>query len=41
MLRCGFDMGEAADDICRAVTAALDECWRIGDVRAPAPRPTS
>ena len=33
MLRYSFDMGEAADDIRRAVTAVLDEGWRTGDIK--------
>lgn len=32
MLRYSFDMGEAADDIERAVTEVLDEGWRTGDL---------
>ena len=35
MLRYSFDMGEAADDIRRAVTAVLDEGWRTGDIKGP------
>ena len=33
MLRYSFGMGEAADDIRRAVTAVLDEGWRTGDIK--------
>lgn len=33
MLRYSFDMGDAADDIRRAVTAVLDEGWRTGDIK--------
>ncbi len=33
MLRYSFDMGEAADDIRRAITTTLDEGWRTGDIR--------
>lgn len=33
MLRYSFDMGEAADDIRRAVTEVLDEGWRTGDIK--------
>lgn len=33
MLRCSFDMGEAADDIQRAITEVLDEGWRTGDLK--------
>ena len=32
MLRFSFDMGEAADDILRAVTEVLDEGWRTRDI---------
>lgn len=32
MLRYSFAMGDAADDIRRAVTAVLDEGWRTGDI---------
>ncbi|OUP11059.1 3-isopropylmalate dehydrogenase [Collinsella sp. An2] len=32
MLRYSFDMGDAADDIRRAVTAVLDEGWRTRDI---------
>ena len=32
MLRYSFDMGEAADDIRRAVTEVLDEGWRTRDI---------
>lgn len=32
MLRYSFDMGDAADDIARAVTAVLDEGWRTVDI---------
>lgn len=32
MLRYSFDMGEAADDIARAVNAVLDAGWRTGDI---------
>ncbi len=35
MLRYSLDMGEAADDIRRAVTAVLDEGWRTGDIKGP------
>ncbi len=41
MLRYSFDMGDAADDIRRAVTAVLDEGWRtrdIADAATPADR---
>lgn len=34
MLRYSFDMGEAADDIRRAIVATLDEGWRTGDIRS-------
>ena len=34
MLRYSFDMGEAADDIRRAITTVLDEGWRTGDIRS-------
>ena len=33
MLRYSFDMGEAADDIQRAITEVLDEGWRTGDLK--------
>ena len=33
MLRYSFNLGEAADDIRRAVTAVLDEGWRTGDIK--------
>ena len=33
MLRYSFNMGGAADDIRRAVTAVLDEGWRTGDIK--------
>lgn len=33
MLRYGFGMDEAADDLRRAVRAVLDEGWRTGDIR--------
>ncbi|MDO4183202.1 MAG: 3-isopropylmalate dehydrogenase [Coriobacteriia bacterium] len=33
MLRYSFGMGEAADDIKRAVTKVLDEGWRTGDIK--------
>ena len=32
MLRYSFDMGDAADDIRRAVTEVLDEGWRTRDI---------
>ena len=32
MLRYSFDMGDAADDIRRAVTVVLDEGWRTRDI---------
>ena len=32
MLRYSFNMGDAADDIERAITAVLDEGWRTGDI---------
>ena len=32
MLRYSFDMGDAADDIRRAVTTVLDEGWRTRDI---------
>ena len=35
MLRYSFNLGEAADDIRRAVTAVLDEGWRTGDIKGP------
>ena len=35
MLRYSFNLGEAADDIRRAVTAVLDECWHTGDIKGP------
>ena len=35
MLRYSFDMGVAADDIRRAVTAVLDVGWRTGDIKGP------
>ena len=35
MLRYSFGMNDAADDINRAVTAALDEGWRTGDIKGP------
>ena len=33
MLRYSFDMGQAADDIQRAITEVLDEGWRTGDLK--------
>ena len=33
MLRYSFGMGEAADDIRRAVTEVLDAGWRTGDIK--------
>ena len=33
MLRYSFNMGEAANDIRRAVTEVLDEGWRTGDIK--------
>ena len=33
MLRYSFGMGQAADDIRRAVTSVLDEGWRTADIR--------
>ena len=33
MLRYSFDMGEAADDIQRAIAEVLDEGWRTGDLK--------
>ena len=35
MLRYSFDMGDAADDIERAITNVLDEGWRTGDIADP------
>ena len=32
MLRYSFNMGQAADDIERAITEVLDEGWRTGDI---------
>lgn len=33
VLRYSFGMGEAADDIRRAVTEVLDAGWRTGDIK--------
>lgn len=33
MLRYSFDMGQAADDIQRAITEVLDGGWRTGDLK--------
>ena len=33
MLRYSFDMGQAADDIQRAITEVLDEGWPTGDLK--------
>ena len=35
MLRYSFGMGQAADDIRRAVTEVLDEGWRTRDIKGP------
>ena len=32
MLRYSFDMGEAADDVARAVDSLLNVGWRTGDI---------
>ena len=40
MLRYGFGMNDAADDVRRAVTRVLDEGWRTADIR-DASTPTS
>ena len=32
MLRYSFDMGEAADDVARAVDSLLNDGWRTGDI---------
>ena len=39
MLRYSFNMGQAADDIERAITEVLDEGWRTGDIADEQPHP--
>ena len=39
MLRYGFGMNDAADDVRRAVTRVLDEGWRTGDIKDAATLP--
>lgn len=39
MLRLGFGMTDAADDVARAVDSVLDEGWRTGDIADAATAP--